>query len=196
MFKKVNITETHLRVLALFTRSFTRDYYIREVQKLLGTSSRTALLVLSDLEKKGVLESARRGKIKSYRIKKGGIAWRYLTVAEEYKAISFLENHPLIKEVTEKIIPSIHGIGTIFGSYAKGLERKDSDLDLFVAGECQRKKVAATAKIYGIDISLKQYPLAAFREGIRKDFLIKEVLDSHVVLLGAGEFVRMALEHG
>jgi hypothetical protein len=70
MYEKLNITENHLRVLSLFTAGFEREYYIREVQKLLKISPRTAQLALAYLENSNVLESKLKGKIRAYRLKK------------------------------------------------------------------------------------------------------------------------------
>ena len=55
MYKKVNITENHFRILSLFSNGFDREYYIREVQRLLKISPRTSQLILADLEKKAIL---------------------------------------------------------------------------------------------------------------------------------------------
>ena len=66
---------------------------------------------------------------------------KYLNLTEQHKEISFLEKNPIIKEIISKITPLINGIGIIFGSYAKGTQKKDSDLDVFVIGEYKRDKI-------------------------------------------------------
>ena len=99
MYEKVNITENHFRALSLFTRGLGAEYYIREVQRLLGVSPRTAQLILDDLEKKAVLESRTRGKIRTYGIRKSEAAKDYLVFAEQYKKITFLRKRPMIREV-------------------------------------------------------------------------------------------------
>jgi len=53
MYKKIKFTENTLQVLSLFTNDFNREYYVREVKKLLKISPRTAQLILEDLEDKG-----------------------------------------------------------------------------------------------------------------------------------------------
>ena len=135
MYNKINITENGLQIISLFTNGFDREYYIREVQKLLKISPRTAQLILEDLENKGIIESRVKGKIKSYKLKINELSKRYLTFAEQYKSIAFMEKNLLVKEVIEKISPFIEGIGIVFGSYAKGISNKESDLDIFVAGD-------------------------------------------------------------
>jgi len=197
MYEKVNklgITENHVQVLTLFTNGFDREYYIREVQKLLNVSPRTAQLVLEDLEGKTVLESQTRGKIKVYRLRKSMMAREYLILAEEYKRISFLEKNNLIREIVEKIIPHIKGIAVVFGSYAKGIQKEDSDVDVFIAGDYNKSKIDNISKMYGVNISVKKYPLDLFEKEIRSDPLLKEIIENHVVVSGTESFINIVLQ--
>lgn len=196
MYEKLNITENHLHVLSLFTNGFGKEYYIREVQKILKISPRTAQLILDDLEKKTVLESKTKGKIRAYKIKKSETAVDYMVFVEQYKKLAFLGEKQMVKEIVTKIIPFISGIGLIFGSYAKGTEKKDSDLDIFIAGNCDRSSIKKTSELYGIEISVKAYPMKIFEKEIRNDILIKEVLANHIIFLNAEYFTRLALENG
>ena len=196
MYKKIKFTENTLQVLSLFTNDFNREYYVREVQKLLKISPRTAQLILKDLEDKGVIESKIRGKIRTYKIKLSEFTRRYLIFVEQYKAIAFLEKKLLIKEIIEKITPHIKGIGIIFGSYVKGLEKKGSDLDIFIAGNYNNEEIKKVSKNLGIDISIKCYPLKTFEKNMAKDILLKEVLKNHVVFLNVEQFIQRVFENG
>ncbi|MCK5023573.1 MAG: nucleotidyltransferase domain-containing protein [Candidatus Aenigmarchaeota archaeon] len=195
MYDKLNITENHLRVLSLFTDGYDRGYYIREVEKLLKISPRTAQLILDDLENKGILESKTIGKIKMYELKRNSSSQRYMTFTEQYKAITFFEKNLLIKEIVEKTNKFISGMGFIFGSYAKGNANKDSDLDIFVAGKCDKEGIKKVSKTYGIEISVKCYPLKIFEKGLVNDILIKEMLKNHVVFLNAEQFVKLVMKN-
>jgi predicted nucleotidyltransferase len=197
MYKKVNklnITENNLQVLSLFTTGFDKQYYIREVQKLLKISPRTAQLILEDLEKKTVLESKKKGKIRVYEIKKSRIAKEYLVLKELYKRIYFLESNLLIKEITEKITPHVKGIFIIFGSYAKGTQKEDSDLDVFITGSYNRNITNEISKLYGLKISVRNYPHNIFEKKIGDSILLKEIIDNHVIILGTEDFVDKVLK--
>ena len=196
MYKKISMTENTLQVLSLFTNDFRREYYIREVEKLLKISPRTAQLILEDLENKGIVESKTRGKIKTYKIKLSEFTKRYLVFVEQYKAIAFLDKNLLIKEIVEKISPNIKGIGVIFGSYAKGIEKKESDLDIFVAGNYDKEEIKRVSKNFGIEISVKCYPIKTFEKNINKDILLKEVLKNHIVFVNVEQFIQKALKDG
>lgn len=196
MYKKIRITENTLQVLSLFTNDFSREYYIREVEKLLKISPRTAQLILEDLEDKGIIESKTKGKIKTYRIKLSEFTKRYLIFVEQYKAIAFLEKHLMIKEIVEKITPTIKGIGIIFGSYVKGIEKKESDLDIFIAGNYDKEEIKRVSKNLGIEVSVKCYPLKTFEKNINKDILLKEILKNHIVFVSVEQFIQKVLKNG
>ena len=196
MYKKIRITENTLQVLSLFTNDFSSEYYIREVQKLLKISPRTAQLILEDLEDKGIIESKIRGKIKTYKIKLSTFTKKYFVFVEQYKAIAFLENNLMIKEIIEKITPNIKGIGIIFGSYAKGIEKKESDLDIFVVGNYNKEEIKRVSKNWGVDISVKCYPMKTFEKNINKDILLKEILKNHLIFVNVEQFIKKVLKNG
>lgn len=196
MYNKLNITENNLQVLSLFTNGFEKEYYIREVQKLLKISPRTAQLILEDLENKGIIESETRGKIKSYKLKVNELSKRYLIFVEQYKSIAFMEKNLLVKEIIEKISPHIGGIGIIFGSYAKGNASKGSDLDIFIAGNYKKEEIKKVSRNLGVELSVKCYPLKLFEKNVNQDILLKEILKNHMVFLNAEQFIQKVLKNG
>ncbi len=107
-------------------------------------------------------------------------------MSEQYKKITFLESNNLIKEIVEKIYPEIQGIALIFGSYAKGKNKKESDLDIFIAGKCNEDNISNISKRYNINISLKIYPKNILDN---PDILTKEVIENHVVIKDIGGFI-------
>ena len=196
MYNKINITENGLQIISLFTNGFDREYYIREVEKLLKISPRTAQLILEDLENKGIIESKLKGKIKSYKLKINEISNRYLTFVEQYKSIAFMEKNLIVKEVIEKISPFINGIGIIFGSYAKGISNEESDLDIFIAGDYDQEEIKKVSRNLGIEISIKCYSLKTFEKNVNQDNLLKEVLKNHLVFKNAELFIQKVLKYG
>ncbi len=196
MYNKINITENGLQIISLFTNGFDREYYIREVEKLLKISPRTAQLILEDLESKGIIESKVKGKIKSYKLKRNELSNRYLAFVEQYKSIAFMEKSLLLKEVIEKMSPFINGLGIIFGSYAKGTANKESDLDIFVAGDYNKEEIGKVSRNLGVEISIKCYPLKTFEKNANQDSLLKEVLKTHIVFKNAELFIQKVLKNG
>ena len=191
MFNKVNkvkISEMHFKILNLFTKGFDKEYYIREVNRLVNISPRTAKLILEDLEAKAIIESKIRRKIKTFKLKKS--SKEYLILTEQYKKIVFLESNHLINEIVQNINKKIEGIGIIFGSYAKGIQKKNSDLDIFIIGKYDKKIIKEQSKLFSIGIDVKNYSLDIFKEHILTDPLIKEVLNDHVIIKNAESLIE------
>ena len=191
--KNLNITENHLKILSLFSSGYNKSFYIREVNRILEISPRTAQLILNDLENKGILESIIRGKIKTYILRKNQTSKYYLALAETYKTTIFMDNNSVIKEIIERILPLTSGIGLIFGSYAKGDQREGSDLDIFLAGHADTRKIREISKAYGIDINFVVYPLEKYKSVIDKDILLKEILENHIVISNIDGFVSSVI---
>ena len=192
MFTKIN--DMDLKVLSLFTKGYDCEYYIREVEKLCSVSSRTALVTLSRLEKRGILVSKMRGKIKSYTIKKSILSRDFFILVEQYKKIHFLEKNQLLKEVFEKSDKFLDGVVLVFGSYAKELQKEDSDVDLFVIGKYDEKKIKEVGKKYGLIINIKSYPMNIFKKELRGDVLLTEILKNHILIKDADGFVRVVMK--
>ena len=187
----IALSENRFRILELFTRGFDKEYYVREVGVLLKIGPQTAQLNLEALEKLGILESATKGKIKNYKLRSNSIVKEYIKFTEIFKNIRFLEKDDRIKEIIFKISPNIEGIGLVFGSYAKGTQKEDSDLDVFVIGPYNQKEIEKISELYNIKISVKNYTNALFRKEIKNDFLIKEILNNHIVFKGVEDFIEI-----
>jgi uncharacterized protein len=193
MSKKLDIGENDLMVLSLFSEGYDREYYIREISTCLPISHGTAQTILERLEKKLVLLSSLRGKTRLFRIKPGEIAVQYFILAEQYKKISFMEEKPYVTEVLNKIDPFIEGTTLLFGSYAKGTETGDSDLDLLVAGRCDEKEISKIGKMYDIEINLQAFPEQVFERIDPRDTLLIEIKNHHIVWKNTELFVRAVI---
>lgn len=190
---RLNITENHLIVLSLFTNGYFKEYYIREVYNTLNIGVRTAKRILDDLERKGILTSNIKGNIRVFTLQKNQLAHDYLTLTEQYKKIIFLQNNLLIKEIVEKITPHIKGISLIFGSYAKEEQDEESDLDLCIIGEFNKTEILKVSKIYNISLNIKNFSISTFEEKKYDDFLLKEIIQNHVVITQPDQFIERIL---
>ena len=190
MINKIN--NIQLETLSLFTKGYDKEYYIREAARKLKVSPRTALIALAKLEKRGILESKTKGRIKFYSIRKSGLSGEFMVLTEQYKKIRFLEKNPLIREVLEKTGGFMNGIVIVFGTYAKETQKGDSDLDLFIAGRHDERRIKHFGKKYGIEVNVKSYPMKIFEKGIGGDVLLREIAENHVIIRDAEGFVLRA----
>ena len=193
MSKKIDICENDLNILTLFSDGYDREYHIREICSYLPISHGTSQTILSRLEEKQVLVSSQRGNTRIFRIKKGEIAMQYFILVEHFKKIRFLQQNPYISEILNKIYAYADGTMLLFGSYAKGTESKDSDIDIFIGGICNEKEIARIGRIYDKEINLKHYPSPAFTPAGWQDPLLIEIRKNHSVWKNAETFVREIL---
>ena len=193
MSKILDIREDYLRVLSLFTRGYDREIYIREVARYLPISRGTAQTALEYLEAKQVLRSVTRGRTRLFSLRRGDHARDFCTLAEVYRRICLREEEPFLAGVLNRIVPHIEGSGAVFGSRAEGTADEESDLDLFVAGECRGEEIERIGEIYGLKIHLTVYPTEIFDRDLHTDPFLREVLRNHVLIKGTEHFVEKAV---
>jgi len=186
MYNKLNITENHLKILALFTDGYPQ-LHIRDIARRLVISPRTVQLILTNLTSKGVLTYESKGRTILYQVKNNEIAEYYLCLAESYKKAVFLNRYFNLALLSQKLEADT---AIIFGSYAKNLQKKDSDIDLFVAGAYNKKEIEEYAGLWRLDLDIKHYP-KDWHE--KMDVLLKEILTNHIILSGQESFVHQTL---
>jgi len=172
-----------------YTGSFTGSY----IAKKMSLNQKSVANILNKLENEGLLKSKTAGKNKEFSLNLGNpeAVKNFIVAAEHLRTAEFLKTNPVVKEVLAKAKEAFAGIVVIFGSYAKGAQKKDSDLDVFVAGTYDRSKVSRVSELYNLQVSVKNYPPGAFRSALRnKDVLLTEVIKNHVIISGAEEFVN------
>lgn len=160
--------------------------YGREIAKRYKMNQKTVANILNKLEEEDLLKYTIEGKNKYYFLNGFNPLIKELvqTIEVEKKA-DFLKSHKNIAELIRKIEQKSEGIVVLFGSYAKGAEDKESDLDLFVIGKSNSDDLE---KDFGKKINMVKSTKEKF--DINNPF-IKEVLRNHIVLKGVEEFVNL-----
>jgi predicted nucleotidyltransferase len=120
------------KILAYFFTNPEASCYVRELASILDEDAGNLSRELRDLEGGGMFISDTRGRSKFYSLNK-----RYPLFNEIKKIIFKTEG---IEGSLKQLIAAYRGIDTafIYGSYAKGKERKASDVDIVVVGELPR----------------------------------------------------------
>jgi DNA-binding MarR family transcriptional regulator len=171
-----------IRVLRTLVRYKGKVFTVRELARTAGLSHPEVSLVVKDLERKGVV-----------RLQPVGRAYKVSLNEESYLLKSIVE--PMVKaeeNTLDSLVSTIRpffkdkGVTSvaIFGSAAKGLETKASDIDLLViaderesANDCAARASTATLAKFGLGLSPLIMNRAQFaRKGGRN--LAKSVLDS------------------
>jgi predicted nucleotidyltransferase len=191
MLYKHLISDTVLKILHLYSGDYGKALYTREVARSIGIDIKAVQIQLKRLESNGILSSLPRGKNLEYNINLNNINSKYyLMLAEQFNTLLLLNKKQAIKKILEKMDGST-GALVLFGSFASGKEKDDSDVDILaITSEKDiRAKLLNAAGSIGREINLLQMDPEAFKEGImRRDPLVVEILSNHVVLKGVESF--------
>ena len=189
------LNDTPFKVLELFTRDYSVSIHGWEASKRLNLNQKSVANTLLRLEEKMILTSSRKGRNRPYRLNIKNPSLHYiLTMVETEKAIRFRDGSGLPLEYIKMILGCGSPLVIVFGSYATFSNDSQSDLDLVVVKPFEMD-LEAIERIYKIRPSIKSYSIKEFKKALELgDFLMREVVNNHVVLLGAELFVRMNME--
>ncbi|PIU88265.1 hypothetical protein COX58_03095 [archaeon CG_4_10_14_0_2_um_filter_Archaea_38_6] len=168
----------------------TKDYTFEIVDELLKSSSHARELarkvrmshmgvikVLSSLKKGNVVDYVTEGRNKIYSLKKTIESKAYIIMAEEYKLLKIIQKYPLLRNITEKLQKNDKIIiALLFGSYAKGIAGKNSDIDVYIDTENKNIKKEAEQISTKLSVKIGQYD--------ESSLLIKEINKNHAIIKG------------
>ncbi len=191
MLEKTNITQTTLRILALYNDNYKKTLYLREIARKTKTDVNTTYPQLNKLEEMNILSSTIKGKNKEYVLNVDNlIAKYYIIMAEIFTTIRYLQKNFVIKKVMTELDSQIDAPIILFGSFVKGGFTKESDIDLFVIGQKRKSKVVLEiGELVGRAVNIKFVDASKFLSGLKNnDPLINEVISNHIVLKGTDKF--------
>ncbi len=174
-------------ILNEFIGDYSKKIYGRDIAKRLKMNQKTVSNILNRLESEHILKFSTEGKNKYYFLNTFNSHIKEIIVMVEIKRkIDFLEKNKNVKDLFAKLEQKSKGILVIFGSYAKGKQNKESDLDVFSIGEI--KDTNDLEELYDIKINI----IKSEREKFQKEVpLIKEIINNHIILKGTEEFIEM-----
>jgi predicted nucleotidyltransferase len=157
-----------------------KEMHGRELAKELNTSLTRIQSILNQFKDINVLDFKIEGKNHIYFIKKNLISKSFILNAENYKLAKFLRStflEPIFKEITEKYPNELI---LLFGSYAKGINKQNSDIDIYVC--TTNKNIKKYIETLSPKISVQ------IREFNKEDLLIKEIIENHIIIQGGEIF--------
>jgi predicted nucleotidyltransferase len=190
------IEDKEVLITCIFLTNYKAKHHVREIARLTNSNHRTILLALQRLEKKAVMKSEYVGKNKLYFLNLDNIATKTFIKMTEYgKTLVLLQENFLIKKFMNNIkLEKTSAI--LFGSYAKGKESRDSDIDVLLLGNKKDfprvvAKINEFGKVYGKRIQIRKATEEQFYKGLQeKDNLIFEIINNHIILNNAEPFVN------
>ncbi len=125
------LSENEMEILACFFPRLA-NLTSRQIELKTKLSHETVFRILKDLVKKNNLKKFQVGKTNVYEFIKDDFTYQIFVHWVIKKRLMFKEKYPLLYKRLYEFLNEIdlEGIGILFGSYAKGTEKKDSDIDL------------------------------------------------------------------
>jgi predicted nucleotidyltransferase len=179
-----NFNKSSLRAKALlyFFSNPTASLYVREMAQIFHVDATNLSKEFSRLEKAGVFVSNLRGNQKYYAINKT------YPLYNELRSIVFKTVG--VEGGIKKLLDGIKGIvcAFIYGSFAEGKERPESDIDLFIVGKPEEdeliEKIGVFEKDSGREINYNIYLPTEFKQRKDKqDSFITNVLKRKKIML-------------
>jgi len=186
------LNDIRLRIIWEFLSDYSAMPTGSFIARKHGLNQKSAANALNGMQKEGILRYTTLGRNKHFSLvlEDREPIINMMAAAEHLRTVEFYRKNLVIKEVATKILPHCRGIVSIFGSYAKGLQEKDSDLDIFVAGSCDKREIRRIGDIYGIGVSVQVYPTDLFGPALRKkDIFLTEVLKGHIIIRDPEGFI-------
>jgi len=187
--KVSDVTQKWVDALIPFTSNYSAKKTATELSKLSGISQQTLSRIMNFLSKLNLIDYSHEGKNKLFYLGKDKLSTgSLLVILEEVKAINFNINFPRESLIIKKLLDYCEGI-ILFGSYASGNFKKDSDLDLVLIGKCDMKKIAEIIKSSPLEIHEQIVSYSEFQKNVKdKTAISKEILNNHILF---GDVNRM-----
>ena len=113
-------------VFAEFAKNPRRYYHIRELSRKIKLATTSVKLHLKELEKNNLIKKEKAGIYYAYKANFDSEEFRFY---KKILNIINLKESCLIQEIEKKMTPDAI---ILFGSYTKGEDTEDSDIDLFI----------------------------------------------------------------
>ena len=155
--------------------------HARSLAKKLGTNHTTISRKMKELSKLNIVDYKQEGKNKVYFIKTNPEAKAFIFMTENYKLNKLLKKHSCMRKIIEKVQDNKKiKLAIIFGSYVKGEEKKNSDIDIYI--ETTNRKIKKDLETINSKVNVK------IGKYDRKNQLIKEIEKNHVIIKGVEKY--------
>jgi len=155
--------------------------HLREIARILNESHSTILRKINELLKENILDYKKIGKNKIFFIKNNLKAKNYIYTAEIYKSNKLLKKHPELSIIFEDIKKNFSkGMIMLFGSYAKGNPKQESDIDIYL--DTNDNKIKNKIQEINSKLNVKTGKFDT------KSLLIKEIIKNHIIIRGLEDF--------
>jgi|SRR3989338_6334747 len=143
-FNKLLGNRSVIKLLEFFSDNPTASLSQTDIIKKTKVGKVTAMVSLRKLEQNGILGLKQIGRTKLYSLRREDFFVKQLRRF-------FNLTSPMVEDLIGKIKDDAHKV-IVFGSFARGEDREDSDIDIVVVGDIPKKEITAIS-----DLILEKY---------------------------------------
>jgi len=161
-------------IVALLIRE---DLHTRAIAEQLKSNHATVMRKLRDLTKDNIVDFRREGKNKVFTLKRTIEGRNAAMIAEIYKQSSVVSRYPVLRGIFQAVLemPEIP-LAILYGSYAKGLAIKESDIDIYIETSDSSRKKQLEQKHSSLSVKIGVFD--------PRDLLIRELMKDHIIIRG------------
>ncbi len=184
MLEKLFTSKTRIRILELLIFNPNRQFHLREISRKIKITPIYVKKELQNLKELNLILESKKGNLNLFQINKNS------PIFTELKNIFIKTKYfgELIKKSLKKLKIDF---AFIFGSFARGIESKESDIDLFVIGNVKEnellKIIQKIEKQTGREINYILWKKSLFVKRAKKHHLLNEIAKNPIILLVGDE---------
>lgn len=173
--------------LEIVSNLLKRPNHIRGLAKSISINHMMIVRKIKKLFDENVVDYRQEGKNKLYFLKNTAEARTYILMAEQYKLIKILMKYPHLRKIINKIQEHKKiKLAILFGSYAKAIAKKDSDIDIYV--ETEDRKLRSELELIDSKLSVK---IGKYN---KISPLIREIEKNYAIIKGAERYHERFIE--
>ncbi len=180
------------KILARFFADENRKFYINELARLINTTQGTCRRELNKLVDMGLLTTSKEGNLLYYQVTKQNPLYT------EFSAI--IQKTIGIEAKLKSSLYGLKGISYafIFGSYVKREFKPESDIDIVIIGIIKEDSLIRVfrdvEKVIGREINYHIYTEKEFKNKLRTDSFIKNIIKDYIIIKGDENAFRELLK--
>jgi len=168
-------TEKALEIVLVLLKQ--KEAHVRALAEIVRQPHANISRLMKKLLEKNIVDFRFEGKNKIFRLKKGIETLNYVYMAEHFKLLKLLKKNPPLSIIIESILSkSNEKLIIIFGSFAKFIAKKDSDIDIFVETKSRKTKTELEKINSRLSVKIGRFD--------KDNLLIKEIMKNHVIVKG------------
>jgi predicted nucleotidyltransferase len=180
MLEKLFTSKTRTGILKILLFNPGKEFHLRELSREVSITPIYVKKELDNLRELNLVFSSKKGNLNIYQINKNS------PLFSELKSI-FLKTEFLAEIIKESVKKLKVDFAFIYGSFAKGVESEESDIDLFVVGNIEEDKLVGV--IQSIEKKVKReinyilWSKDLFVKRAKKHHLLNEIAKNPIIML-------------